>query len=236
MSATSPQTPAAKPPTRKTSGVVIPHAPKWYQRLAAWLVATTIRVVSATLRISWRDDSGVRPAPVIYCTWHNRLALCMTSYFFHARKNGKPVRMAALISASKDGALLAAILEQFGVQPARGSSSRRGTQAVRELTRWARNGYDLAITPDGPRGPCYVAEEGVILLAQMTGLPIVPSSYAARWKIRFKSWDRFQVPLPFSRCEIFFGRPIHVPRDATPADRERFRRQLEVELNAITQD
>ena len=75
MSATSPQTPAAKSPTRKTSGVVIPHAPKWYQRLAAWLVATTIRVVSATLRISWRDDSGVRPAPVIYCTWHNRLAL-----------------------------------------------------------------------------------------------------------------------------------------------------------------
>jgi lysophospholipid acyltransferase (LPLAT)-like uncharacterized protein len=226
-------------PKRKVqrhSGVVVPHSPKWHQRLAAWLIAMTIRIVSATLRTSWKDDSGDLSTPVIYCIWHNRLALCMKSYFHHARQKEKPIRMAALISASKDGALLAAILEQFGVQPARGSSSRRGTMAVLEMARWARNGYDLAITPDGPRGPCYVAQEGVILLAQVTGLPIVPSSYSACWKFRFKSWDRFLVPLPFSRCEICYGRPIHVPREATPEDRERFRQQLEAELSAITHD
>lgn len=220
----------------KRSGVVVPHAPKWYQRLAAWLIATAMRVVSATLRITWKDGSGEQPKPVLYCIWHNRLALCMKTYFYHAPKNGRPIRMAALISASKDGALLAAILEQFGIQPARGSSSRRGTQAVREMARWARNGYDLAITPDGPRGPRYVAEEGVILLAQITGLPLIPSAYSVRWRIRLKSWDRFVIPLPFSQCEILFGQPIYVPRETTPEERERFRQQLEAALTALTQD
>ena len=84
--------------------------------------------------------------------------------------------MAAMVSASKDGGFLASILECFGVQPVRGSSSRRGPQALLELTGWAERGYDLAITPDGPRGPRYVVQEGIIALAQVTGLPIVPAS------------------------------------------------------------
>ena len=82
--------------------------------------------------------------------------------------------MAALVSASKDGGFLSGILELFGVQPVRGSSSRRGPQALLELTTWAERGHDLTITPDGPRGPCYQVQDGVMSLAQLTGLPIVP--------------------------------------------------------------
>ena len=82
-----------------------------------------------------------------------------------------------MVSASKDGAFLTSILECFQVQPVRGSSSRRGPQALLELTTWAERGYDLALTPDGPRGPRYVVQEGVMSLAQLTGLPIIAASY-----------------------------------------------------------
>ena len=104
------------------------------------------------------------------------------------------------------------------------------------MTTWAERGYDLAITPDGPRGPRYVVQEGVMSLAQVTGLPIVPVSYHLNWKIRLKSWDRFQIPLPFARCEITVGQILRVPREATDAEREELRKQLEAELRAITRD
>jgi lysophospholipid acyltransferase (LPLAT)-like uncharacterized protein len=122
------------------------------------------------------------------------------------------------------------------VQPVRGSSSRRGPQALLELTTWAERGYDLAITPDGPRGPCYVVQEGVMSLAQVTGLPILPASYHLNWKLRLNSWDRFQIPLPFARCEVFIERPLRVPRQASDAQREDLRRQLEETLKGITKD
>src|SRR4029077_6679252 len=89
--------------------------------------------------------------------------------------------LAAIVSASKDGGFLAAILENFNVQPVRGSSSRRGRQAVLELISWAERGYDLAITPDGPRGPRYIAQEGATALAQLTGHPIIPASMNVKW-------------------------------------------------------
>ena len=144
--------------------------------------------------------------------------------------------MAALVSASKDGALLARILEWFRIQPVRGSSSRRGAQALRELTTWAERGHDLTITPDGPRGPCYQVQDGITSLAQLTGLPIVPVALNLNWKISIKSWDRFQIPLPFARCEVCVGRTFHVPADASDAAREKLRGQLEAELRAITRD
>jgi hypothetical protein len=144
--------------------------------------------------------------------------------------------MAALVSASRDGALLARILELFNVQPVRGSSSRRGAQALRELVTWGRRDHDLAITPDGPRGPRYVVQEGVISAAQLTGLPIVPVAYRLSWKITFKSWDRFQFPLPFARCEVITGPALRVPREATTAERATLRQQLEEQLRAITRD
>jgi lysophospholipid acyltransferase (LPLAT)-like uncharacterized protein len=144
--------------------------------------------------------------------------------------------MAGLVSASRDGGLLAQILKYFGVETARGSSSRRGGQALVEMTTCAEKGYDLTITPDGPRGPRYDAQEGVITTAQVTGLPIIPFSYHIHWKISLNSWDAFQIPLPFTRCDITVGEPLSIPREITDAERETYRKQLEKVLREITRD
>jgi lysophospholipid acyltransferase (LPLAT)-like uncharacterized protein len=242
MPARNPQTRMSNTPTRprKSGQVVVAHKPKWYQRAVAWLIYAVIRMVSATLRYRWLDRSEFihvpGSGPVIYCVWHNRLALSMPAYFTYAEQRKKTPGLAALVSASKDGGFLTGILECFGVQPVRGSSSRRGSQALLELTTWAERGFDLAITPDGPRGPLYIVQDGVISLAQLTGLPVVPFSFYARWKICVKSWDRFQIPLPFSFCEMRLGKAVFVPRDASDEQRELLRQELETELRAITRD
>jgi len=226
---------------RKSSGrVVIPHTPRWYQRVGACVVFAVLRTLAMTLRSKWNDRSGYyengNSEPVIFAVWHNRLALTMAAYYGYAHKRSRTAGLAAMVSASKDGGFLAAILERFRVEPVRGSSSRRGPQALLELTTWAERGYDLAITPDGPRGPCYQVQDGVMSLAQVTGLPIIPFSYYLHWKLRLKSWDQFQIPLPFSRCEMFLERPMRVPREATEAERETLRRQLEHTLQSISRD
>ena len=224
----------------KSGGVVVPHKAKWHQRLAAGLIYALIRFLGATIRFKLNDRSGFfSGAPkekFIFAIWHNRLSLCLLLYRRYVARPAPEHRMAAMVSASKDGGLLARILELFGVEPVRGSSSRRGPQALRELISWGERGYDLAITPDGPRGPCYTVQEGVISTAQITGLVIVPVAYHLNWKFRLKSWDRFQVPLPFARCEVTVGRPLRVPREATSTEREALRQQLESELRSITRD
>jgi lysophospholipid acyltransferase (LPLAT)-like uncharacterized protein len=230
-----------KPKVRRPkSGIVVPHPPRWYQRLGASLIYFLARAYAMTLRVRWDNCSGYfldqLGGPAIYCLWHNRLLLCMEAYLEQTQERSLGKGLAALISASKDGAFLAAILERFQVQPVRGSSSRRGPQALLELTSWAERGYDLAITPDGPRGPRYAVQEGVMSLAQLTGLPIIPFGFYAHRKIRLKSWDQFQIPLPFSRCDLNLGKPIHVPREATDAQREEIRKHLEETLTIISRD
>ena len=234
-----------KPETRNAkraqrSGVIVPHAPRWYQRLGASVFYCLSRAYTMTLRMRWDDRSGEIlkeiASPTIYCLWHNRLILCADVYRQQARQRTLGAGMAALVSASRDGAFLSAILERFKIHAVRGSSSRRGPQALLELTSWAERGYDLTITPDGPRGPCYVVQEGVMSLAQLTGRPIVPFSFYARRKIQLKSWDRFQIPLPFSRCDLSLGKPVHVPRDATDAQREEIRKGLEQTLKDLSRD
>ncbi len=231
--------PDAKPQTL-SSGVVIPHRAKWHQRLVARLIWLIVRCMEATIRFRLDDRSGYfSGAPkeaIIFAVWHNRLALSLTMYERFVRRHQPERKLGALVSASKDGGLLARVLELFRIEPVRGSSSRRGAQALRELVAWGSRGYDLAITPDGPRGPCYTVREGVIATAQLTGLTIVPAAYRLNWKIQLKSWDRFQIPLPFARCDITTGRVMRVPREATEAERETLRQQLEAEMRAITQD
>jgi lysophospholipid acyltransferase (LPLAT)-like uncharacterized protein len=197
------------------------------------------RILTATLRLQWTDRSGLLapgPAqPIIFCLWHNRLALSMACHRF-TRRHQPDRRLAALISASRDGAFLATILERFGVQAVRGSTSRRGPQALLELTTWAGRGYGLAITPDGPRGPRYVVQPGVIALAQVTGIPIVPVTYRMTWMVRSKSWDRFQIPLPFAKCEVIFEAPMHVPREVSDPEREALRVELQNRLREMSRD
>jgi lysophospholipid acyltransferase (LPLAT)-like uncharacterized protein len=223
----------------RSSGVVIPHEAKWHQRLAATLITFFIRCVTATIRFRSDDRPGyfrAEPPKTIFAVWHNRLALSAAMYQRHVRVFNSQRRMAAMVSASRDGGMLAQILENFGIEPVRGSSSRRGAQALIEMTSCAERGLDLAITPDGPRGPRYEVQDGVIATAQLTGLPILPVSYHLNWKIRLKSWDGFQIPLPFARCYVVFGHPIAVPREITDEERESLRKQLEQTLREISQD
>ena len=224
----------------KSVGVVIPHKPKWHQRLAATLIFAFASSLAATVRFRLNDPAGyfsdVPQEKIIFAIWHNRLSLALILYRRYVARRDRSRKLAALVSASRDGGLLARILELFGVQPVRGSSSRRGAQALREMVSWGERGHDLAITPDGPRGPRYVVQEGVVSTAQLTGLPIVPVAYHLKWKFCAKSWDRFQVPLPFTLCEVTVGRVLRVPRAATDVEREALRAQLETELRGITRD
>jgi lysophospholipid acyltransferase (LPLAT)-like uncharacterized protein len=214
--------------------LVVPHRPGSLQHFLSWLVFAVERSVTGSLRCEWRDRSGLASAqhdePVIFCLWHNRLAISMLVHRRYGRK------LAALISASKDGALLAAVMGKFGVEQVRGSSSRRGPQALLELTNRAKLGYDLAVTPDGPRGPRYVVQKGVIALAQVTGLAIIPVTCYTVRKFCFKSWDGFQIPYPFSRCELILNAPIRVPREACDVRREELRSELQGSLRGSTRD
>ncbi len=233
--------PAPATPGRK-SGVVMPNAAKWHQRLLAFLIWLFISTLAKSIRFRVHDPHGFLSrrdtGPMIFLFWHNRLVLCVELYTRYRRKQYGSPGIAGLVSASKDGALLAAIFDRFGVQPVRGSSSRRGAQALLELTTWSERGYDLAITPDGPRGPRYILADGAASLACITGRPIILYSFFLHWKISLNSWDGFQIPLPFSLCEVNVGRLFDAPPNgnASDADREAFRQQLETELRAITRD
>lgn len=216
-----------------------PRRPTPLQRFAARCVHLALAANARTQRFRVVDPLGaldsVRDVPGLFAIWHNRLAFSIVIHqrFIQPLRPGR--RLAALVSASRDGALLAAVLEAFGVAPVRGSSSRRGAQALVELRSWAEKGYDLAITPDGPRGPCYLAQTGVLALARVTGRPVIPVACNTPWKLRLGSWDRFQIPLPFGPSEVVFGRPVPPP-DSSPESMEAARLELQRQLDAITRD
>lgn len=178
------------------------------------IIAAILRAIGLTLRYERRDPHRVfesLPHPHIYALWHNCLAC---SPIWYRRLVPPPQRHMGLISASGDGEVLAAVMGAFGIDAARGSSSRGGTEAMVKLLRALEQGSDVTVTPDGPRGPCYRAQPGVVQLAKLSGRPIIPARIELGWKVELRTWDRFQVPLPFSRCVLIVGRPIEVSADA----------------------
>ncbi|MBT5321508.1 MAG: lysophospholipid acyltransferase family protein [Verrucomicrobiales bacterium] len=228
------------PARNRKSNVVVPNTLRWHGALAASVAHSVTRLFDSTWRLELENASDTLAAignrQVIFSLWHNRLLLAPPSYrkFFLACQPHR--RLAALVSASKDGAILARVMEYHGIQPVLGSSSRRGAQALRELNSWAKRGYDFAITPDGPRGPRYEVQPGAVMLAQITGLPIVPASATVGWKKEFSSWDAFKLPLPFSRSQIRIGEMVHVSRGADEIEREAARRTLQERMDALTED
>ena len=206
--------------------------------LIGTLIGWTMKLVAATLRLEVRDRCGVgKPElavpPVIYILWHNRFFTVPAAWNKICRKHRRSV---TLTSASHDGDMVARAMAVFGLGAVRGSSSRRAVAALVGLRQALRDGTDVCLTPDGPRGPRYQVQEGVISTAQLTGLLIVPVSYHLQWKFTVKSWDRFQIPVPFARVQVVMGRPLRVPLAADAAGREACRQQLETELRAITRD
>ena len=161
---------------------------------------------------------------VIYAFWHNQQMFLLFPY----RKKGK---ICVLVSMSKDGEYMARALPKFKMKAMRGSTTRGGYSALRGLMDIAQAGYSPAITPDGPRGPVYNAHSGIIYLAQKTRLPIIPAGVACSNKIKFNSWDKFQVPLPFGKCAIVYGEPVWV---GETDDIEQCRQRLTAILNEAT--
>jgi lysophospholipid acyltransferase (LPLAT)-like uncharacterized protein len=172
---------------------------------AAWF----IRALRATVRLRHHGDGAVRAWEAegerfILAFWHRHLLLMPYAY------RGR--RISVLISRSRDGELIARTVARFGIDAARGSSSRGGAAGLRDLLRKAESGYDLAFTPDGPRGPAGVVQPGVILAAAATGFPVQPVAIAASRARRLRSWDRFLVPLPLATVHVVYGEALAVPR------------------------
>jgi lysophospholipid acyltransferase (LPLAT)-like uncharacterized protein len=223
---------------QKTSGVIVPRALSLRRRAGGAIVLAAMRLFMQSWRCRWTDPHLCHglPGPVIFCFWHNRLALAMAAYDDFVRAQWPSAGLCAMISASRDGGFLAGLVEPFGVIPIRGSTSRRGPQALLEATTWMEKNYSIAITPDGPRGPVYKIQPGIIVLAQLTGRPIIPLSTYTRFRVTMRSWDKFQIPLPFARCVLRYGPPVWVPRDATPAVRDQCAVELEKNMMSITRD
>jgi hypothetical protein len=194
-------------------------------KLISLLSATLIHVLGSSLRIRHVHPENLENTPqYILAFWHAHLLVML-----HCRYR-KPIT--TMISRSKDGEYIARVFDWYGIDSARGSSTRGGGMALRELIREARAGKNLVFTPDGPKGPARVAKDGVVHAARMTGLPIVPVVFAARKKKHLRSWDSMIVPMPFSKALFLYGHPIVVPREA---DTEEWRERVEQEMNALTE-
>ena len=151
-------------------------------------------------------------------------------------KNIKTRRASILISMSRDGDYGVALAHRFKHNTVRGSSSRGGRRAIRALAERLQQGDNLMLVPDGPRGPAFQVNVGIIKLAQMTGATILPGCYNASRKLTLKSWDKFIIPLPLGRIHMAVGEPITVPTEATQEDLENCRQALENSLLALNRE
>jgi lysophospholipid acyltransferase (LPLAT)-like uncharacterized protein len=199
------------------------------ERLLALVGATILRALFLTLRLRIEDRSGILSdggkSPVIVCFWHNRI-LGITYAFdriYPRHRSGVTV----LTSPSRDGEILAQLVAAFGMGSVRGSSSRRGSRALLELVRLIRDGRDIAVTPDGPRGPRYSLGPGIVLLAQSTGARIIPVHAKFSRCLRMKTWDGFIIPLPFSEVSVTIEDALQIPGELTGEEFEEKRKNLE---------
>lgn len=198
----------------------------------SWLAARYIRLVWVTGR--WRienaeiaDKMVADGTPFIACFWHGRMLMIPNAWRYDAR-------MSILISHHRDGVFISRTLSHLGIGTIAGSSSRGGGGALVSMVRALKRGEYLGITPDGPRGPRMRAAPGATAAARLSGAVLLPVSYSAARRRVLKSWDRFVVPLPFSRGIVRLGVPIEVSRDADEAGLEAARCKLENELIALT--
>jgi len=197
----------------------------WWRRrrphLLAWPVYALARLIglSMRLRVLGEENLAAAPGGKIYCGWHGK-SLIPANYF-----EGKGVW--ALFSLSNDGELQSRIFRLFGFRVIRGSTGRGGARAAIEAIRVLRSGDSMAITPDGPRGPAFVVQRGVLLMAQKSGAALIPVGSAAQPCAHARSWDKYMVPLPFAKAVLALGPPISVPEGASESDIEHFRTLLQ---------
>jgi lysophospholipid acyltransferase (LPLAT)-like uncharacterized protein len=201
------------------------------RRALCRLIALYIRLVFRTG--TWRVEGGEVPQRLhaagcsfILAFWHGRLLMMPMAW-----DERQPIHM--LISAHRDGRIIADAVRHFGISSVVGSTRRGGSAALRSMVKLLRGGACVGITPDGPRGPAEVASLGIVAAARMAQAPIVPLAFAARRRWLLPSWDRFQLALPFTAGIFLWGEPIAVPADADDAALESCRQLVEERLSAL---
>ncbi len=200
-------------------------------KIFSYIGLLIIKIISSTYKVRIvnpeieRDILNKRQVP-IYASWHQRFFPGIT--FFATRK---PISI--MISQSNDGELISKIVSVLGWYPVRGSSSKGGREALREIQELAREGYKIGHIVDGPRGPHGVVKPGLLLIAQASGMPIAPTIISAEKKWVFNSWDRFMIPKPFSRIIIRFGDEIRVSKNLEQSNFEEKRLAIEKTLEDL---
>lgn len=202
--------------------------------LAGIFATSTEREIGETEFL--HDYVFAQKRPVVFVCWHNALlGVLRYGYRFHARRGHW---VSPLASPSRDGDLIAFVLEDFGptVEVVRGSSKRGGTEALNALAEVVNRGRSIALTVDGPRGPRYRAKPGAVLLAQRTGAPLIPVTFAAQWELRVRStWDEFRVPLPSNQVRYLVGPPMWVQSDLDVAAVPAVVADLDARLMGLTE-
>jgi len=168
--------------------------------------------------------------PVVYALWHGHL-LFLLNYARRYYRNLPP--LALIASPSRDGEFLGEVARGLGFVICPGSRRKGGVQALQAMVEYCRRGHCAAIVADGSRGPARVAQKGPLFLAREARIPIIPLAEAARWKKVFNTWDRFELPLPFSRIALMAGEPLWVPPETRGAALESLRMELEARLNDL---
>ncbi len=205
-------------------------------RLTVWFISTAaywlICAVCCTLRWQvegWEHHQGIlsRGKRIIYVFWHGRIL--MGIYFFRKRS------IVVMTSRSREGDYIARLLRLFGNGSARGSSSRGSRRALVEMIRELRRKRDVAFTIDGPRGPRYMAKPGAAWLAAKTGDAILPFNISCKERWVISSWDRFQIPKPFTRALVLIGEPIYVRHEATALELDEAQQEIQRSLDELRQ-
>ena len=196
------------------------------------LAPSLLRLLAATWRVQRVGDAGFATlrsnGPWIVAMWHGRM-LCLMPMSLH---KGRGIRV--LVSPSDDGGLATKALRSFRFAVIRGSLSRGGARAFRDMAQSLRDGKQLVVTPDGPRGPRHTMNVGVAWLARDCGAPILPVGVACDRAWRLRSWDRFTIPKPFARLVVTYGDPVRVAKGASDAELEDIAAALRERL--ITQE
>jgi lysophospholipid acyltransferase (LPLAT)-like uncharacterized protein len=201
--------------------------------LIAWIGYFAIAIVCRTIRWQSEGDtyldeiyqSGHR---AIFTFWHGRIF--PSTYYWRNRQ------IVVMTSMNRDGDAIAQCIQRFGYGAARGSSSRGGFRALAEMAREIRQGRDAAFTIDGPRGPKYIAKQGPVLLALKTGAAIFCFHISLQHKIQLKSWDEFQIPLPFTRALVLKAPPIWVQPTASEAHLRDLHEQMQTTLDNLRKE
>ncbi|MDD3642766.1 MAG: lysophospholipid acyltransferase family protein [Candidatus Krumholzibacteria bacterium] len=200
---------------------------------ASLLASLLIRCLGMTWRIEWRGVEHLEAARsaggrIVYAFWHGRLLVLSWSH------RGRAIQV--LASDHYDGDLMGRTIERLGFGHLKGSTTRGGARALRTLLGAIGRGSDVGLTVDGPRGPRGRVAQGAIELARIGGAVVVPITDAARRRALVCSWDRLQIPAPFTRVVIAYGEPLSVPRGASADEREALRAELERRLHRLTAD